>query len=277
MTRLRTPDGTMQSEKRVNGRLKWKLARLAPVLGIMILTHELAAQGLSRGYVGQGAFGPRIFGQSVGGPTRSLFGPRTLGRPLGGPANASYFGPRYLGAGVGGVALYPALQFQAAPGVVVAPNFIPGFPAGSAPLDGQVPATMAGPPRLTAPLAPAATSPLATPAPPPLPAGPSVNPGATPPTPPGGANPVSNRRPPVASRFQADRAAQGALSTRFAPMLQRVSQLRATGPVSVTIQGRTAVLTGVVDSSETRSLLERIARMEPGVSNVRNELRVGSD
>jgi hypothetical protein len=45
-------------------------------------------------------------------------------------------------------------------------------------------------------------------------------------------------------------------------------------PVAVAVDGRTAVLQGVVASEHARVLAEQMAQMEPGVSRVENRLRV---
>jgi hypothetical protein len=48
-------------------------------------------------------------------------------------------------------------------------------------------------------------------------------------------------------------------------------------PGQVVIQGRTAILRGVVASAHDRELAERVMSLEPGVSQVDNQLVVGSD
>ncbi len=50
-----------------------------------------------------------------------------------------------------------------------------------------------------------------------------------------------------------------------------------TAGVSVSMEGRTAILRGVVASAEERQMAEYLASFEPGVSNVRNELAVAGD
>ncbi len=44
------------------------------------------------------------------------------------------------------------------------------------------------------------------------------------------------------------------------------------GEVTLSMEGRTAVLTGIVESSHARDVAERLALLEPGISEVRNEL-----
>ena len=49
------------------------------------------------------------------------------------------------------------------------------------------------------------------------------------------------------------------------------------GQVNVAMEGRTAVLTGTVGSSHAREVVERLALLEPGISEVRNELTVSPE
>jgi hypothetical protein len=63
-----------------------------------------------------------------------------------------------------------------------------------------------------------------------------------------------------------------AFETRFT----KLPSVRFIGPSSVTLEGRTAVLRGMVASAEARELAEALAMMEPDVLNVRNELTVDS-
>ena len=63
-----------------------------------------------------------------------------------------------------------------------------------------------------------------------------------------------------------------AFETRFT----KLPSVRFIGPSSVTLEGRTAVLRGMVASDEARELAEALAMMEPDVLNVRNELTVDS-
>jgi len=52
------------------------------------------------------------------------------------------------------------------------------------------------------------------------------------------------------------------------------SPIRRRSPITVTIEGQTATLRGRVASQEDRMLAEDLALMEPGISQVRNELVV---
>lgn len=47
--------------------------------------------------------------------------------------------------------------------------------------------------------------------------------------------------------------------------------------ISITMEGRTAVLTGTVSTEHDRALAERLTLLEPGVSAIRNELVVASN
>lgn len=61
-----------------------------------------------------------------------------------------------------------------------------------------------------------------------------------------------------------------ALTTSFA----QVRSLAGFPQIAVTVEGRTATLRGSVTSPEQRALAERLARLEPGIDSVRNELAV---
>lgn len=63
-------------------------------------------------------------------------------------------------------------------------------------------------------------------------------------------------------------------ATQFNARLLKIPNLQVTGPLRVTMEGRTAVLTGEVGSEGDRDLAERLALLEPGISAVRNELVV---
>jgi hypothetical protein len=64
------------------------------------------------------------------------------------------------------------------------------------------------------------------------------------------------------------------VSATFARRLSRIPQLPSARSVAVTMEDRTAVLAGQVDSERAKRLIEKLAMMEPGVSAVRNELMV---
>ena len=60
------------------------------------------------------------------------------------------------------------------------------------------------------------------------------------------------------------------LQSRYA-MSPRMSRI---GSIAVQMEGRTAILTGVVATAHDRALAEQLARLEAGVSGVRNELTI---
>ncbi|MBI3836476.1 MAG: BON domain-containing protein [Planctomycetia bacterium] len=63
---------------------------------------------------------------------------------------------------------------------------------------------------------------------------------------------------------------QAALQRR----LERSQAIRRTGPLEVSLEGRTATLRGTVASTRDRALAELLLRLEPGVSDVQNDLKV---
>lgn len=65
-----------------------------------------------------------------------------------------------------------------------------------------------------------------------------------------------------------------AASLRLSKRLSNIPQLDTLGPIAVTSVGRTVVLRGTVPSERARDLAERLALLEPGVSEVQNELSV---
>ncbi|GIW92162.1 MAG: hypothetical protein KatS3mg110_0203 [Pirellulaceae bacterium] len=62
---------------------------------------------------------------------------------------------------------------------------------------------------------------------------------------------------------------------RFAERLNRIPALRnVASKVEVTVEGRAVVLRGTVATEHERDLLARLALLEPGIDEVRNELQV---
>jgi hypothetical protein len=57
--------------------------------------------------------------------------------------------------------------------------------------------------------------------------------------------------------------------------LESMPQIRRFGPLAVTIEDRTATIRGAVATDRDRVLVGHLVRLEPGVSQVRNELVVG--
>lgn len=64
---------------------------------------------------------------------------------------------------------------------------------------------------------------------------------------------------------------QSQLGTRF----QSMPSFKALGPINVSLQERTVVLRGSVATAHDRDLAERLALLEAGVDQVRNELTIG--
>jgi hypothetical protein len=66
----------------------------------------------------------------------------------------------------------------------------------------------------------------------------------------------------------------GAIETALVEHLRRSGGIRWTGPLKVSLEGRTAVLRGEVASARDRELAEALAQFEPGIDDVQNDLRV---
>lgn len=67
------------------------------------------------------------------------------------------------------------------------------------------------------------------------------------------------------------------VSTNFKNLLSRIPQVASSSSINVSMAGRMAVLTGTVQSEAERDLVARLARLEPGISSVQNDLVVGSE
>jgi len=76
--------------------------------------------------------------------------------------------------------------------------------------------------------------------------------------------------------FEYPKPAAAEVSTRLQERLARIAQIRRLTPLVVTFHGRTAVLRGAVATEHDREMVARLARMEPGVREVQNELTVGA-
>lgn len=66
------------------------------------------------------------------------------------------------------------------------------------------------------------------------------------------------------------------VATRFQSRLNRSPHLNIAAPVQVTVDGGTLVLKGSVESAHDRDLAATLAMLEPGISGVRNELRIAA-
>jgi hypothetical protein len=82
-------------------------------------------------------------------------------------------------------------------------------------------------------------------------------------------------RVPLRLGFQPTVAANAPLP-KVQSSIAKVPGLTKLGPIEATLEGTTAVLRGRVATEADRQLAEGLARLEPGVGAVRNELVVGS-
>jgi len=80
-------------------------------------------------------------------------------------------------------------------------------------------------------------------------------------------------RVPLRLGFQAAPVSQTHVR-KFETNLSKLPGIRFIGPAEVTLEGRTAVLRGVVASEEDRRTAEALAKMEPEILAVKNELTV---
>lgn len=76
--------------------------------------------------------------------------------------------------------------------------------------------------------------------------------------------------------FDYDGPDNRSLSQALTRRLQRSDGIRSLGDITVTLNGRTAILQGEVASERDRSVAEQLVRLEPGVSQVQNQLLVAN-
>jgi hypothetical protein len=74
--------------------------------------------------------------------------------------------------------------------------------------------------------------------------------------------------------FDAPRPTPMAVATSLRTRLGKILADHAVAPPDVTMEGDTAVLTGVAESESQRLVLEKLVSLEPGVRQVRNEMVV---
>jgi hypothetical protein len=74
--------------------------------------------------------------------------------------------------------------------------------------------------------------------------------------------------------FGTPSAAPGAISTKLSDQLNRSHSIASAGGVNVQVVGKTAVLQGTVPSDHDRDMAAQMAMLEPGISQVKNELQV---
>jgi len=96
---------------------------------------------------------------------------------------------------------------------------------------------------------------------------------ATQPSVPGASRGVGPMRPPMRPAFATPEISSTA-TTAVGRLIERVSQVRKLSPITVTQQNETLILRGRVATDRDRLLAESLARLEPGVWDVRNELEV---
>ena len=82
-------------------------------------------------------------------------------------------------------------------------------------------------------------------------------------------------RPRLTLGFEPSADLESRLGAQMSHRLARIPGLQITERVTVALQGRTAVLRGRVASEHDRSMLARLALLEPGVSDVQNDIAVG--
>jgi hypothetical protein len=96
----------------------------------------------------------------------------------------------------------------------------------------------------------------------------------------GGGSGRSGRRVPLRTSLNVDFEYRPVVPTTVATQLQtqlsRSRGISSLGPITVEMDGRTAVLRGEVATERDRALAARLALLEAGVSQVRNELQVES-
>jgi len=88
--------------------------------------------------------------------------------------------------------------------------------------------------------------------------------------------PQGQFRVPLRVGFQQTSAAAPVISTRMTERMMKMPALSQTGRISALVEGQTAVLRGTVPTESDRQLAEALAKLEPGVMAVRNELVVGT-
>lgn len=74
--------------------------------------------------------------------------------------------------------------------------------------------------------------------------------------------------------FSIPRRATARVSVDLSTRLRSLPGTTSASPIAVAVEGRTVVLRGLVATDHDRVLAERVARLEPGVSRVVNELEV---
>lgn len=92
-----------------------------------------------------------------------------------------------------------------------------------------------------------------------------------------GANaPRQRAQIPVALRlgFEAPVVPAAPVQTRLTTRVQRVLNVAPSRPVTINVEGRVAILRGTVATEHEKLLAEKLAMLEPGISEVKNDLVV---
>lgn len=87
----------------------------------------------------------------------------------------------------------------------------------------------------------------------------------------GGGAPIRNT---VSVGFTPPAPAANAAGRRLTGLLRRSSRIQQVTPIEVELRGRTAILRGTVATAHDRDLARLAVLLEPGISQVRNELAV---
>jgi len=87
--------------------------------------------------------------------------------------------------------------------------------------------------------------------------------------------PQGQFRVPLRLGFQPQSAAALATSRAMTQRMIKMPALSQAGRINAALEGQTAVLRGTVPTEADRALAEGLAKLEPGVMAVRNELVVG--
>ena len=94
---------------------------------------------------------------------------------------------------------------------------------------------------------------------------------------PGGRSGPTQVRAAMRMAFQAPQIDASQINAALVQRLQRSDHVQIRLPVEVTVEGRTVTLRGQVATAYDRILAERFVRLEPGISQVANELVVAQD
>lgn len=83
--------------------------------------------------------------------------------------------------------------------------------------------------------------------------------------------------PRLAIGFEVPAVAEEAVNARVVRHLQAIPGLHPANRIEVSVEDGTATLRGVVVSERDRTLVERLVLFEPGISAVRNDLKVAPE